>query len=180
MFKEKAWICQIILVLLIFSVFINYKWYTLNKHYKSSIPYLLKGEKIPDVDLIDKDANLIDPLKIRQGVSVIFVFLRNCSPCDKNIVFWKKITKLFKDNISTIGIVLKPPTEAFSFAEKSKLNFKIYIPDDLPGFIKDMRLKINQSQTIVLQDGRVKRVKMGDLDAKGATEVIKLLKGLVK
>jgi peroxiredoxin len=177
---KKITTIQIVLVLLIFSLFINYKQFSLNKHYKSLIPYLLEGEKIKNVDLIDRDAQLTNPDQLKKGISVVFVFLKNCSPCDKNIIFWKKIAKLFKNRISVVGVVLNTPTEAFSFADKAKLNFKIYVPDDLQKFTEDMRMTINQSQTIVLQDGRVKMVKLGDLGGNGATEVVKKLKGLLK
>jgi peroxiredoxin len=177
---KKGTIIYVILLILIFSLFVNYKLFVLNKHYKEKIPYLLEGEKIANVDIIGQDGQFIDPLRLKQGISVIFVFLKNCSPCDKNIIFWKKIAKLFDNKISVTGVVLNTPTEGFNFENKTKLNFKIYVPDDLPEYTRDMRMMINQSQTIVLKDGRVKMVKMGDLDGKSAVEVINLIKGLLK
>ena len=142
---KKSVILYVILLVLIFSLFINYKLSVLNKYYKDKIPYLLEGEKIKNVDLIGEDAQFIDPLRIKKGISIIFVFLKSCSPCDKNIIFWKKIAKLLKNEVSVTGVVLNTPTKAFNFENKAKLNFKIYVPDDLPAYIRDMRMMINQS-----------------------------------
>jgi peroxiredoxin len=139
----------------------------------------LEGEKIKNVDIIDQDGQFIDPLRLQKGIAIVFVFLRNCSPCDKNIIFWKKIAKIFDNKISVTGIVLNTPTEAFNFEDKAKLNFKIYVPDDLEKYTRDMRMLINQSQTIVLKDGRVKMVKLGDLNGESAVEIINLIKGLL-
>jgi hypothetical protein len=177
---KKSVILYVMLLVLIFSLFINYKLFVLNKYYKDKIPYLLEGEQVENADLIGQDGKFIDPLRIKKGISIIFVFLKRCSPCDKNIIFWKKIAKLFKDEISVTGVVLNTPTEAFNFENKTKLNFKIYVPDDLPAYIRDMRMMINQSQTIVLQDSRVKMVKLGDLDGNSAVKIISLIKGLLK
>lgn len=177
---KKKNIIPIISVLLVFSLFINYKLLVLNKHYKGLIPYLMEGEMIGSVDLIDKYAQPIDKSQLTKGVSIIFVFLKECSSCDKSILFWEKIAKLFDKKISITGVVLNSPTDAFNFAKEAKLNFSIYVPDDLPSYTHDMRMLLNQSQTIVLQDGRVKKVKLGALDAVSAVDIINTIKGLLK
>jgi len=177
---KKNIIIPSILILLFFSIYMNYKQYALNKHYKNLIPYLLVGEEIENVDLIDKDAQLIDPMQLKKGVSVVFVFLKECSPCDKNIVFWRKFAKLFDKKISVTSVVLNTPTEGFKFAEKAKLNFNVYVPDDLPKYVRDMKMSINQSQTIILKDGRVEMVRVGILDSETAIEIMSKIKGLLK
>lgn len=170
----------VIFVLLIFSLFANYKLFIVNKKYKDFIPYLLVGEEIKNVDLIDSEAQLIGPSKLTKGVSVIYVFLKNCSPCDKNIIYWKKIAKMFEKKISIAGVVINTPTKAFNFEKEAKLNFKVYVPDNLTQYTKNMRIRLDQSQTIVLKDGRVKLVTMGNLSGKNAIDIINTIKGLLK
>ncbi len=175
----KNKIFSVLFVVLVMSLFANYKLLLINKQYKSFIPYLLVGEKINNLDLIDKEAQMINSKSFSSGVSVICVFYKQCSPCDKNIIYWKKIASMFEKRIQIIGVVINSPTEAFSFEEKAKLNFKVYVPDNLTKYTKDMRVLLDQSQTIVLEDGEVKRVIMGNLTSQNAIELINLIKGLL-
>jgi len=177
---KKNTTISVLCLLLLFSLFANYKLFLIKQEYKNLIPYLLVGEEIKNVDLIDSDAQLIDPSQITKGVSVIFVFLKRCSPCDKNIIYWKKIAQMFENKISVTGVVLNTPTEGFNFEKEAKLNFRVYVPDNLTKYTKDMRIRLNQSQTIVLRDGKVKLVTMGDLSGKNAIEIINKIKGLLK
>ncbi len=177
---KKNTLLLVIFVLLIFSVFLNYKLFVLNTYHRSLIPFLLKGERIKNFSLLDQNARFIEPFRLKKGISLVYIFLKDCSPCDKNIVYWRKIAKIFNQKISVIGVVLGTPTDAFNFAEKANLNFQIYVPDDLAKYTRDMRLMINQSQTIVLQDGKVKMVKMGNMDGSIAIDLINFIKGLLK
>lgn len=166
--------------LLIISCFANYKLLKINSRLRELIPHLLKGEEIKNFDLLDKKGRMIDPGQFENRIAIFFIFLKGCSPCDKNIVFWKKIAKLFKDKASVYGVIIDTPTAAFNFADEVRLNFDIYVPDKLGQYVKDLRLSQTQSQTIVCKDKRVELLKTGILESEDAIEIINKLKWLLQ
>ncbi len=109
---------------------------------------------------------------------MIFIFSRPCSPCNKNIPYWEKISQLLNDQVSIYGIIPGDLTEAYNFADKAKLNFKIYVPEDIKKFAEHFRVKSNEARTI-LYDGKVRLIKLGDLDGEAAVSIIKLARSLI-
>jgi len=178
--KYKNNIIAILFVLLVISGYSNYKFFQLNRYYKKLIPYMIRGESLKNAQLLDETGQLIDSSILKKGVSIIFVFLKECSPCDTNITFWKKIAKVFKDKVSIYGIILNTPTDALNFSEKAKLNFKIFVPDKLEQLISDWKLQSKFSQTIVLKDGKVSLLTYGKLDGDSTKQIVKEVRGLIK
>jgi peroxiredoxin len=176
---KKNILTPILFTLLILSVYLNYKLIRLNNNYREQIPHVIKGERISEVDLLDKNGQSVDRSKLENQTAIIYVFRKDCSPCDKNIFLWNKIAKFFKDKIPVFGIVPNTPTEAFNFEEKAKLNFDIFVPDDLKRYVREMKLRENRSQTIVYKNGRMHFIKVGELAGKDAKEIINKLKGLI-
>ncbi len=108
---------------------------------------------------------------------MFFIFSRPCSPCNKNIVYWNKFAELLKEHVDCYGIVLNSLSEAYNFNEKRELKFKIYVPQNLDKFLKEMKLKLNFPQTI-LYTNRVEMLKMGDLKPEDAVKIINIAKRL--
>lgn len=178
--KNKTLIFILVLTgLLILSGYAIFRLYSINEQNKASLPYLVAGESINYFNLLDDNAQTVD-LSVLNDTrpSLVFIFSRPCSPCNKNIVYWKKMAKLLHGEVNVYGIILSDASKAFSFAEEVNLNFKLYIPENLTAFIDAMRLRMNLSQTILYHRGGVQRVKMGELNGKEATEFIKAVRNV--
>lgn len=179
--KNKNFIFTLVLLgALILSGFALLKAIQINKQIRASIPYLLDGEQISYFDLMGQDYTYIDHKALdEQKPSLILIFSRPCSPCNKNILYWKKMATLFKNKVDIYGIVLNKSTENFEKLHQAKLNFKIFIPQDIEKFIKNMRIKLNLAQTIVYYKNKVQYLKLGKLDGDEATKVIKKVRALI-
>lgn len=179
--KSKKFFCiSIFLSIVIIAGLIIVKLLNLNNQLRSKIPYLLPNEKITYFTLLDKDAERIDASVLTgPKPSVIVIFSRPCSKCSKSIFAWKKIAALVKDEVNVYGIVLDSLSAAFEFEETTNLNFKIYVPEDIPKFKAGLRVILNYSMTMVYLDG-VKSLKLGDLETVDAGRLIKLLRQLIQ
>jgi thiol-disulfide isomerase/thioredoxin len=179
--KNKTFVIALIVVgVSILFGFTVFKLYRLNQETKANLPYLLIGEKINYFDLLAKDAKQISVSAFKSDRPVmIFIFSRPCSPCDKNIVYWKKMAEILQDSVDFYGVVLGNATEAFNFAEEARLNLEVYVPVDLYTFILNQRIKLNFSQTILYARNEVKFLKLGVLEGEEAVNLINMAKKLI-
>jgi hypothetical protein len=170
----------IIVAILVVAGFTIFKLIQTNKDLHSHIPNLLQDETIKYFDLLDKDGRELDISALNtQNPVLLFVFSRPCTKCNKNIIFWQKLTEIAQNKVDVYGIVLDDLGKAFEFEEEAKLNFKIYVPENIKKFEKNLRIKLNFSQTIVYSNG-VKYLKMGNLQGEETVKIIKLLRNLKK
>lgn len=177
--KDKTFVFGLILIgIIIVAGFVIFRLYQINEKNKQELPYLLQGEGIEYFDLIDEDAHQINASVFDGGQrpALIFIFSRPCSPCDKNIAYWRKMKEILKDQVDFYGIVLDETNAAFNFSEEARLNFKVYVPVDLDGFNRKLRIKLNFSQTILYDQGEVKYLKLGKLEGDEATRIINMAK----
>jgi hypothetical protein len=179
--KESKLFYSLVLVgIIILAGFAIFRLYQINQKTKQELPYLLQGENIECFDLVDEDAQQVDASVFSSGrPALIFIFSRPCSPCDKNIVYWRKMREILEDQVDFYGIIPGNATKAFNFSEKAKLNFKLYVPVHLNEFIQKMRLKLNFSQTILYARGEVKYLKLGKLEGEEAVNIINMAKELI-
>ena len=166
-----------LLIIIILSIFII-KLIGTNNSLKESLPYLIKGEKIKYFNLIDNDGKKIDEKILKHDFpSLIFIFSRPCSPCNKSITYWKRLSSILKGKVNVYGIVLSNATEAHSFSSNAKLNFPIFIPEDINIFIKNFRIKINLPETILYKNGVV-HLRLGEINYKDVTQIVRKAKGV--
>lgn len=94
--RLKTAIIFIALALLVFSGFMNYKFYKLNRKYTKALPIFLLGESIDYLDLISADENHPDLNGLSPDKPVlIYIFPRiSCLSCDKNIDYLKKFSNI--------------------------------------------------------------------------------------
>ncbi|HLP48116.1 MAG TPA: hypothetical protein VK469_19390, partial [Candidatus Kapabacteria bacterium] len=164
----------IIITISVISGFGFYKFYQVNKKLRAAIPYLFPGEKIEYFDILGQDAKIKNLSDLNSNrTSLIFIFSRPCSPCNKNIVYWKKIASILGDKVKAYGIVLGKINETFELTEKTTLDFDVYVPENLPKFIEMFRLKLNFPQTLIYQDHKVIYQKLGELEGEDAAVIIK-------
>lgn len=170
---------MVLLAIVIVLGFALYKSLKANHIYRDSLPYLAVGEEIDYFDLTGMDAAAIDASVLKKDKpSLIFIFSRPCSPCNKNIVYWKKMAEVLKDKVHVYGIILGQPSEAYNFSEDVRLNFDIYVPENVDEFIRKMRVKLNFSQTIVYHEA-VRLVQLGNMEGEEAVSLIKFVKDLI-
>lgn len=177
------WItCLLVIIsILIIAGFSIFKLVQTNNKLRKSIPYLQIGEKINNFDLLDKDARKINSSELHKDnqLSLIFIFSRPCTKCNKNVIYWQRLSRLVSGKANTYGIVMDNPGTAFAFEESANLDFKIYVPENIQGFQERMRIKLNFSQTILYKNG-VRYMKLGDLDPDNAKQIIKIVRELIK
>jgi len=163
---------DILTVVVIIVAFFSIRAFLSGKRDKDAIPYLVEGEKIHYFDLVSSANDKIDISSLKKsGPSVIFIFSRPCSPCDKNILYWRRMAEVLKGRAAVYGIVVGSLEEMKAFADKAKLNFGVYAPADLKAFVQGFRLKLSYSQTILYAD-KVKVVKVGNLEGEDATRLL--------
>lgn len=169
-------LCAII-VILGFSLF---KSIQVINRLKESLPYLYSGEKIEYFDLtrIQENPTDIDALDNTKP-SILFIFSRPCSTCDRNLLPWQKIAKHLSGKVNIYGIILNDMSGAYNFSKKAKLNFPVFVPKNIKKFIEAFRLRNNSSQTIICINNRVASLYMGELEGKDAIKILEFAKQLL-
>lgn len=153
----------ILISLLIFSIFINYRLFKINKHYKDVLPYFIQGEKIDYLALQSTDDHVPGLTGLPDNkLSILYIFSRPCTPCDKNLIYLKKFARLLDESVVMRGVVLGNLSEGYEFTQKTNPGFAIFVPEDLKRSIKEYRLKFNESQFIVCRGSEISFVKTGE------------------
>lgn len=179
--KDRTFSLVLVIIgLTLISGFGFFKFYQVNQELRAAMPYLMPGQAIEYFDILGQDAQSRN-VSILEGdkPALLFVFSRPCSPCNNNIIYWKKIAALLKNKVKVYGIVLGKIDETFELTEKAKPGFDVYVPEDLETFIKSMKLQLNFPQTIIYRNNRVVYQKMGDLTGPDAASIIKKAKSLI-
>jgi hypothetical protein len=170
---------MVLLAIIIVLGFALFKSLNINRLLRGSLPYLTPGETIEYFHLSGMDARTIDDSVLKQDKpSLVFIFSRPCSPCNKNIVYWKKMAEILKDKVTIYGVILGNVTDAYNFSENTKLNFNIYVPENIDAFIQKLRIKMNLPQTIVFHK-TVRLVKLGTMEGEDAVSIIKFVNDLI-
>lgn len=100
------------------------------------------GESIDEMALISEDGTTVNGFKMSTyDTAAVFIFSRPCSPCNKNIPYWRRVSSLKKTDI--FGIIVEDATKMANFAESMDLNFKLYCPEDIIKFKENFRLKFD-------------------------------------
>lgn len=165
---------------LIIALFIIVMQAKENRFLRANLPYLLPKEKITSFDLVGADNERIDVDALKGKPSLIYIFQTPCSACNDNVLFWKKIAGILKDDINVFGIVLSDYGEMVSFTEEARLNFKVYYPVEPIKFKENLKIRLNIAQTIVYFEDEVFRVNMGNLNGEDYTQILKEIKALLR
>ena len=153
----------ILFALLIFSVFINYRLFKINAQYKDALPFFIRGERIDYLALQSTDEHAPGLIGLPDNsLSILYIFSRPCTPCDKNLIYLKKFARLLDESVVMRGIVVGNLSEGYEFTQKANPGFAIFVPEDLNRFVKEYRLKFNHSQFIVCLGCEISFVKTGE------------------
>jgi thiol-disulfide isomerase/thioredoxin len=160
--------------------FVLFKYNQRLQQITNSIPYIVPGDSIKEMELTGMDTSKITAADLsKEQPALIFIFSRPCSPCNKNIPYWNKIGKILEGRAAIYGIVLSDLTEAYNFSEKAKLTFPLYIPNNLNQFIKEMKIKFNLPQTILYHKDKVYLTQLGLLNGDDTADIINAVKKLI-
>lgn len=172
-------ICLLTLVVLSTS-FIIARQYQRIVNLENSLPFLPYGERIKYFDLLDKEDKRIDKTFIEGNkISLIYVFERPCSPCNKNIMFWNKIASKFKDQVKVCGVIPEDFQDFFNQVERLRVNFRLFYPENLSKFLNELRIRTNTAQTILYSKG-VRHLIPGDLESEDIFLLMEKIKEEIK
>jgi hypothetical protein len=175
--KITQWALIIVSFIALVLGYALYRCVQVNRVLRASLPYLIAGESMPLEKLVNvADQNGDELILNSKQPMVIFIFPRPCTVCAKNIVYWNKMQTIFGSKVPVYGIVADSLTNAYNFWEESgkqKIIFPVYVPDNLKRFLKSFRLKLNSSQTILVNRGKVEHLIIGDLEGDSAVDFIK-------
>lgn len=134
--NTKILVVLAIVALLVYCVKLQVENYGL----RASIPFLAKGEGIDYFDLTGAGDAEVDERFLNgdgETLSVLFIYERPCSSCNKNNGIWNKISRI-KGPVpfNTYGIVLDSREKVEEFASSGAVNFDLYFPRDVKRFIE--------------------------------------------
>jgi len=163
----------LILFLVLMLVFMMFNQKKQIDRLKAGNVFLSVGDDLKQLELVDI-ANNQKTHKLNDGVSILFVFEKPCSPCNKNINFWNKIAILLREKVQTYGII----EEDFSNARETKLQnrvvFPLYAPVDVDEFRKVIPTSINLPQTVVVMNGKVSNLYVGQLSPESVKDIMQI------
>ncbi len=167
------------LTLLILSTVVSVKLYLDNQHLLEAFPILIQNERIPSFDVIDTDAQDYSEESLNKGINAVFIFKKPCSFCSDNMLYWGRIARRFTEAGGRVfGVVLGNPDEMFRLKEKVGDEFIPCSPNNEVEFVKNMRIKMNLEQTLIINNGKVAMSKLGALSGNDFIEVIKVFNKL--
>lgn len=88
--RVKAILIVVLLSLLTIETYVIIRQAKTIETIKKEIPFLILGERIEYFDLVGVEGNAIDNSFLESSAySLVFIFERPCSKCNKNIAYWK-------------------------------------------------------------------------------------------
>jgi peroxiredoxin len=179
--NRTAWLITLLTVLLFISSVTIIILIRQARAIKTHLPYLTPGEKITYFDLTGMHSEVVSRSHLDSAkASLIFVFKQPCSHCNGNILYWNRIARILKGSIDIYGVIPGGPAQMFELADKARLHFKLFVPDDPAQLKKAIRYKLNMAQTILVVDGKVDSVIIGELDGDSFTGVLQKAKQFLK
>lgn len=170
--NKYFFLCASLIAVILVLGFVIIKLINQSHMLRSYIPHLLVGDKIEYFELVGMTGEPVDlELLNPDQPTLIFIFSRPCTTCDKNIEYWKKIARMVEGRADVFGIILAAPEVAIDFAEKAKLRFEVYVPNNIDSFIEHFHARLNISQTILYQ-GMVRQLYIGELTGELAGRLI--------
>lgn len=170
----KKVVQYILLTFLSASILLNIYLILVNTKLLDSIPFLRIGEKIHYFNLLDMSGKKVNSDALNEkGIKIVFIFARPCSICNRNIVFWNKISEIVGEKTVCYGIIIDSFAGAYNFYNdyKKQLKFDVYVPESIDTFVKKNRIMLNMPQTILL-DTKILYSRIGDLDGNETTKLI--------
>lgn len=132
---------------------------------RKEVPRLIIGDYAPLIEVINLkgEREFINFDKMNQEI-LLFIQSPSCIPCDKNFIFWRRLSYQLKDKVRILMIGLKELKDARNLRSYFRMDIPVYIPKNKEKFIRDYKVS-NFSQTILIdRKGKVKWIKASELN----------------
>lgn len=170
----------LVLIIVAISTIAILKITNQNAMLRKQVFSLSPGEKIPAIELIDMNEQIQDIYSVqKKKLLFIYIFERPCSPCNRNIIYWKRISEIMEGDAEFVAVLIDDLPKALEFSQKKKTNFPLYVPTNRENFVRAMKIKSNAAQTILVNKSVVERVILGDMDGENYTDILIQAKKLV-
>lgn len=174
--KEKKLTSKLLLPTLMMFLVVTLSIVLLNQkkeigRLKMSNVFLAVGDELKQLDLTDISNNQMTH-RLNNGVSILFVFEKPCSPCNKNINYWNKIAILLRKSAQSYGIIEDDFENAKELKMHNRVIFPLYTPVNAEEFRRILPTSINLPQTVVVRDGKISNLYVGQLDADLVKEIV--------
>ena len=146
---------------------------------RNNISSLAIGYVLPKLNLVSLDNSPIDQVNISEGVTILLIFKSPCSACNANLSSWKNIARFFRTKVNILGIVRSGNQDAAKLLEIKDLNFPLFMPIDDETFNKQLHIKSNHAQTIIIHNNKIKLMKTGQLSGADLDTVVTTIKKLI-
>jgi hypothetical protein len=173
----KKYLILIILALCGVTVFL-FNRFQIKKVFNIELGCGKGGSTISYFDLIGDDGVFIttDFINNRDQMHVIYIFGEPCTPCNKNLAIWNKISAVCSNFANFHGVAFGNMQEVLNIPNNMKVNFKIFYPKDTNRFVKYFNVQARQSQTILYKNSVVIYSKEGDLDFEDYIKIVDRIK----
>lgn len=173
--NKKSIVIAVIAGALLVSIILNFHLFRTVKTVQKFLPYLLRGEKVNGMELVDEFGADIEPGN-SGGDYLVFIFTEGCSPCNKNIKLWDKMADLLDSKIRVYGVILDDVNGMVEFSEQARLRFHLHVPRDVERFKNAFRIQLDLPQTIYVKNNKVDYLKLGVLSGDDYIHMMKYLK----
>lgn len=175
--KRIPWIVALVAVVAaVVSIVWSVRLYRANRALLRSVPYLTVGEALPYRQLYDTRGQAVDVAALgAKWPVVLLLFEQPCSPCNRNVNLWRKMSGLLAGKAAVCGVVLESLEGLVNVNERSVFGFPLYCPREVESFKAQNRVYMNMAQTVLLVNGKVRFVKMGDIDGGDVTAICRLV-----
>ena len=142
---------------------------------RKEIPHLIPGDYALPVEVINLEGKIEFINFNNKRKTLLFIQVDSCIPCDKNLIFWRRLSYQLKDKARVLLISLKELEEARNLKLYLKVDIPVYTPKNKEKFIQDYKIS-KFSQTILINGtGKVKWTKASELNADDYFKLKKLV-----
>ena len=131
------------------------------------------NKNVPYVILKDMESSYLALGKQNDNkLYLCFVFETPCFPCNDNIPFWESIFTLTNNSITCFGVLNPDQSDDFS-ALKKRVNYKIYVPEEIEAFREAFHLeKEHQAITFLYRNNTILEFHIGNFDGQTFTNFV--------
>ncbi|MCP2519684.1 hypothetical protein NLB65_01265 [Candidatus Aminicenantes bacterium AC-335-B20] len=142
---------------------------------RKEIPHLIPDDYAPPIEAVNLDGKIEFIDFNNNKKTLLFIQTNSCIPCDKNLIFWRRLSYQLKDKARVLLISLRELKDARNLKSYLKVDIPVYTPKNREKFIRDYRIS-KFSQTILINGkGKVEWIKTGELDGSDYYELRELI-----
>ena len=169
--NNKVYILNILLLVIIFTAMFclwrqNRSLKIQNSIYRKQVSPLFIDDDAPSIEVTNL-AGFKETIRFgyRGNKSLVFILPKSCVPCEKNIVFWKRLYEQVINDIEVIGVIVGGMQQAVALRDVMKVGFPLYVPENADRLAEDFKVSVLSLTLLVKEDGKIGWMKGGDINA---------------